>query len=157
MLAGTADIASLLHRPRRQDYRECPHFRPSLLRAASEGVNGAIMPTPQSELIERLRVLLTGEPSTREVSMFGGRPFMVNEKMVVSALKEGALLVRVPPDEHDELTTHPGAEQAEMGVGRSMGPGWVSVSASAIDTDERLSFWLTVALDYNRTTATSHR
>ncbi|HLR96816.1 MAG TPA: TfoX/Sxy family protein [Jiangellaceae bacterium] len=115
------------------------------------------MPTPQSELIERLRVLLTGEPSTREVSMFGGRSFMVNEKMVVSALKEGALLVRVPPDEHDELTTHPGAEQAEMGVGRSMGPGWVSVSASAIDTDERLSFWLTVALDYNRTTATSHR
>ncbi|MGH3585829.1 MAG: hypothetical protein ACRDQ0_05860, partial [Pseudonocardia sp.] len=77
------------------------------------------MLTQQAELIERLCALLAGEPSTREVSMFGGRSFMVNEKMVVSALKEGALLVRVPADQHDALITQPGAEQAEMGVGRS--------------------------------------
>jgi TfoX/Sxy family transcriptional regulator of competence genes len=109
------------------------------------------MTTPRSDLIERLRALLAGEPSTREVSMFGGRSFMVNDKMVVSALKEGALLVRVPADRHDELTEQPGAEQAEMGTGRSMGPGWISVHAKAIDTEERLSFWLDVALDHNRT------
>ncbi|MQA78040.1 MAG: hypothetical protein GEV10_06105 [Streptosporangiales bacterium] len=113
--------------------------------------------TPQSELIERLRTLLADEPSTREVAMFGGRSFMVNEKMVVSALKTGDLLVRIPAKRHDELTAHPGATQAEMGAGRSMGPGWISVSAQSIDTEARLSFWLDVALDYNRTTAGNRR
>lgn len=49
----------------------------------------------QSELIERLRALLSGEPSTREVSMFGGRSFMVNDKMVVSARTGGELLVQI--------------------------------------------------------------
>lgn len=104
----------------------------------------------QSDLIEHLRELLAAEPSTREVSMFGGRSFMVRDKMVVSALKDGDLLVRISADRHDELTEEPGAAQAEMGTGRTMGPGWIQVSASAIDTDEGLTKWLTVALDYNR-------
>jgi hypothetical protein len=85
--------------------------------------------------------------------MFGGRSFMVDEKLVVSALKGGDLLVRVPAERHDELLAQPGAEQAEMGTGRSMGPGWISVSARTIDADERLAFWLDLALDHNRTTA----
>lgn len=106
--------------------------------------------TQQADLIERLRALLAGERSTREVSMFGGRSFMVNEKMVVSALKAGDLLVRVPAGRHADLIAQPGAEQAEMGAGRSMGPGWISVSAQSIGTDERLSFWLDVALEHNR-------
>lgn len=111
------------------------------------------METQQSDLIERLRILLTDKPSTREVSMFGGRSFMVNDKMVVSALKDGDLLVRIPAERHGELTEHPGALPAEMGAGRSMGPGWISVSAQSIDADEDLLFWLTVALDYNQATA----
>ncbi len=109
--------------------------------------------TRQSALIERLRVLLAGEPSTREVSMFGGRSFMVDEKMVVSAWKDGSLLVRVSSDRHDELTALPGAEQAEMGAARSMGPGWIAVSAASIDTAARLSFWLDIALTHNRATS----
>lgn len=98
----------------------------------------------QADLIERLRALLANEPSTREVSMFGGRSFMVNDKMVASALKDGDLLVRVPAERHAELTAQPGATQAEMGAGRTMGPGWISLSAQSISTDERLSFWLEV-------------
>ncbi len=107
--------------------------------------------TQQSELIERLRTLLADEPSTREVAMFGGRSFMVDEKLVVSAQKGGHLLVRVPADRHDELVALPGVTQAEMGAGRPMGPGWISVSARSIDDNERLAFWLDVALQYNRT------
>ncbi|WP_232847685.1 TfoX/Sxy family protein [Occultella kanbiaonis] len=106
--------------------------------------------SPQSELIDRLRDLLAGEPSTREVAMFGGRSFMVNDAMVVSALKPGDLLVRVPAERHDELLARPGAEQAEMGAGRTMGPGWISVSASHLDTAAALSEWLEVALAHNR-------
>ncbi len=109
------------------------------------------MEPQQSELIERLRTLLADEPSTREVAMFGGRSFMVDEKMVVSALRQGDLLVRIPAERHDELLAQPGAVQAEMGTGRSMGPGWISVSARSIDSYEQLAFWLDVALQYNRT------
>lgn len=105
--------------------------------------------TQQADLIERLRALLAEEPSTREVSMFGGRSFMVNDKMVASALKEGDLLVRVDAERHGELTGQRGATQAEMGAGRDMGPGWIAVSAASIASHEGLSFWLDVALDYN--------
>ncbi|GAA4284164.1 hypothetical protein GCM10022261_16950 [Brevibacterium daeguense] len=82
--------------------------------------------------------------------MFGGRSFMVNEKMAFSAAKDGGLLVRVPPDRHAALLSVPGARQAEMGAGRDMGPGWIAVGAESIDDDESLSFWFAVAMDFNR-------
>lgn len=82
--------------------------------------------------------------------MFGGRSFMVRDRMVVSALKDGDLLVRVPADRHDQLTDRPGASQAEMGAGRTMGPGWILVSAASLATADGLAFWLTAALDYNQ-------
>lgn len=109
------------------------------------------MTVEQTALIERIRGLLAGEPQVRalrEVSMFGGRSFMVNEKMVVSALKHGGLLVRVAAEEHDELLSRPGAVQAEMGAGRDMGPGWIEVSPEAL-AGEGLAGWIRIALDYN--------
>lgn len=81
--------------------------------------------------------------------MFGGLSFMVNEKMVVSVLRDGDLLVRVDPGRNEELVALPGAGQAEMGAGRTMGPGWIHVAGDAIATEERLSFWIAVALAYN--------
>ena len=109
------------------------------------------MTQQQADLIERVRALLTDEPSTREVAMFGGRSFMVNEKMVASARDGGDLLVRVAAERDDELRQVPGATRAEMGAGRNMGPGWISVAAESITNDERLSFWLDVALEHNLT------
>ena len=76
------------------------------------------MTAAQSALIDRLRALLADEPVLREVSMFGGRSFMVNEKMLVSALQDGGLLVRVDVEQHDELLREPGAAQAEGVPGR---------------------------------------
>lgn len=82
--------------------------------------------------------------------MFGGRSIMINEKMILSASKDGGLLVRVDADRHRELLERPGATQAEMGSGRDMGPGWIQVAAAAIDGDEALSGWIAVALEQNR-------
>ncbi|GAB3057752.1 TfoX/Sxy family protein [Sediminivirga luteola] len=109
------------------------------------------MTPEQTSLVERVRSLIADEPLVREVSMFGGRSVMVNEKMIVSALKNGGLLVRVDAGRHDELLERPGAVQAEMGPGRDMGPGWIEVSAEAISDDERLSSWIGIAMDHNRT------
>lgn len=108
------------------------------------------MTPEQSALVERVRALIADEPVVREVSMFGGRSIMVNEKMIVSALKDGGLLVRVDADRHDELLDKPGAAQAEMGPGRDMGPGWIEVSADSIGKGERLASWVEIAMDHNR-------
>ncbi|RBP63636.1 TfoX-like protein [Brevibacterium sanguinis] len=115
------------------------------------------MTPEQNVLIERLRVMLVDEPVVREVSMFGGRSVMVNEKMIVSALKDGGLLVRVDGDRHDKLLTRRGAIQAEMGPGRDMGPGWIEVAADAISDDEQLATWVEIAMDYNRLVTGVHR
>ena len=85
--------------------------------------------------------------------MFGGRSFMVDEKLVVSALKAGDLLVRIPSARHAELTGRAGVRQAEMGTGRSMGPGWVHVDSNVITTEESLADWVAIALERNRSPA----
>jgi hypothetical protein len=111
------------------------------------------MTTPrQAALVERLRALLAAEPSVRVVPMFGGRSFMLDDRMVVSALKNGDLRVRAGAHRHDELVARPGARRAEMGTGRAMGPGWIHVDAAAV-ADDGLADWLGVALDHHRATA----
>jgi len=103
----------------------------------------------QADVVARLRALLVGEP-VRELSMFGGLSFMVGDKMLANVRKDGDLLLRVDADRHDELVAHPGAAQAEMGPGRQMGPGWITVSSAAVADDEGLTFWTDVALQHNR-------
>lgn len=108
------------------------------------------MTPEQAALVERLRTLLASERVVRETSMFGVRSFMVNEKLVVSAIKSGGLLVRVDAARHDELLGRPGAVQAEMGTGRTMGPGWIEIAADVIWDDQQLASWVGVAMEYNR-------
>lgn len=109
------------------------------------------------DLIERVRSLLADRPSTREVSMFGGRSFMVNDKMIANVRNDGDLLVRVDPQRDRELGELAGASPAEMGAGRSMGPGWIAVSAESIAGNEQLSFWIDVALEHNEATGRRRR
>lgn len=107
------------------------------------------MTTDHAPLTERIRATLAAEPSTREVPMFGGLSFMMNDKMVVAVGRDGDLLVRVDPQRNRELVALPGAEPAEMGTGRAMGPSWIRVAEQAVTTDEQLSFWMGAALEYN--------
>jgi TfoX/Sxy family transcriptional regulator of competence genes len=102
-----------------------------------------------AQLADRVRTALSSEPSAREVSMFGGLSFMVNDKMVVAAGRGGDLLVRIDPERHRELVALPGAGPAEMGAGRAMGPSWIRVGHDAIASDRQLSFWIDVAMEYN--------
>lgn len=105
----------------------------------------------QTELIDRVRMILADEPVMREISMFGGRSFMVNEKMLVSARKDGSLLVRVSPGQQHELLRNLGSAPAQMGTGRVMGPGWIEVKADAITHDVQLASWIEIALEYSHT------
>lgn len=102
------------------------------------------------ELAERIRQAVADQPAVREVSMFGGRSFLVNGKLALTANNDGELLLRCDPARVDELTGK-GARIAEM-RGRQMSEGWLVVSPEAIQTEDAFTFWVTVALDYNRHT-----
>lgn len=101
-------------------------------------------------LARRIRALLDDRPALREVRMFGGLAFMVDDRMLCTASAGGgALLVRVSPDEDPHLLSKPGAHRGQMGKGRSMGVGWIAVDADAVDTDEDLQIWIQAALRHH--------
>lgn len=106
-----------------------------------------MMTTDGAPLADRIRAALPTEAPIREVPMFGGLSFMVNDRMAVAAGGGGDLLVRVDPGRSAELLALPGAAPAEMGTGRSMGPSWIRVSKQALTTDGQLSFWVGTALE----------
>ncbi|GAB3253967.1 TfoX/Sxy family protein [Arthrobacter pigmenti] len=108
------------------------------------------MTVERERLATRIRGELQDEPSVREVSMFGGISFMVDDKMVVAAGKDGSLLVHVDPGRHEELLQHPACRQAEMGKGRTMGPGWLTVDPEPLADAEQLTFWIEQGMQNNR-------
>jgi TfoX/Sxy family transcriptional regulator of competence genes len=102
------------------------------------------------ELADRVRSALSDRGHVREVTMFGGLAFMVDERMVVCVSGGGSdLLVRVAPERDAELVERPGARRAEMGKDRSMGEGWISVDEQALASDDDLQSWMDVALEFH--------
>ena len=113
--------------------------------------------TYSTTLADRVREALAARPPVREVKMFGGLAFMVNEAMVVCVMSDGDLLVRADPRRADDLLTARGARPAEMGAGRAMGKSWITVGEEATTSDEGFDFWLGVALEYNDTKTDASR
>ncbi len=101
------------------------------------------------DLARRVRASLADRGEVREVSMFGGLSFMVDGKLTVAVRRDGELLLRVDPDQADDLLGEPGAAPAQMGAGRTMSKGWLSVSSDVLTTDDQLRGWLEVALSFH--------
>lgn len=112
------------------------------------------MTAERDALADRIRAALH-DRTVREVSMFGGLSFMVDDSMVVAAGRGGDLLVRIHPARHDELLDVPGARAATMGAERPMGPGWIRVSPDGLTTDEQLAFWIRVGLEHRTAAPTT--
>lgn len=111
----------------------------------------------QDPLLGRIEAALADESPVRRVAMFGGQSFMVNDKLAVGVFGDGHLLVRVDPNRGRELLERPGASVSEMGAGRTMGPGWLRVEATAVADDDELGFWVGEALAFNARAAKGGR
>jgi TfoX/Sxy family transcriptional regulator of competence genes len=103
-----------------------------------------------AEVADRVRSVLSDRDNVREVKMFGGLAFMVDERMVVCVSGGGgALLVRVAPEHDAEYLKKAGAERAEMGEGRPMGEGWITIDEEALQKDEDLQYWMDASLAFH--------
>ena len=95
-----------------------------------------------------MRSIVAGEPGIAERRMFGGLAFLVHGNMAVAASGQGGLLVRVDPDESDELVRTSPASPMEM-RGRTM-PGWLRLEASAVADEAELAAWVKRGVAYAR-------
>jgi TfoX/Sxy family transcriptional regulator of competence genes len=101
------------------------------------------------ELAARIRELVGAEPGLAERKMFGGLAFLVGGNMAVGVSGQGGILVRVDPDESDELVATTPAQLMEM-RGRSM-RGWLRVAAEDVAGDPELAEWVARGATYART------
>jgi TfoX/Sxy family transcriptional regulator of competence genes len=91
-------------------------------------------------LAVRIRKLVGDRPVLTEKKMFGGLAFLVGGNMAIAASGQGGILVRVDPEESDELVATTPAEPMEM-RGRSMA-GWLHVATADVADDAALSDWV---------------
>ena len=82
-----------------------------------------------------------------EKRMFSGLCFMVNGKMCVT-LNEERMMVRLDPSVCEEVLARFEATPMIM-RGRTL-KGYVQVSIETLNTQKKLTYWLDLALDYNR-------
>jgi TfoX/Sxy family transcriptional regulator of competence genes len=101
------------------------------------------------QLAERLRLLVADEEGLSEQRMFGGLAFLIHGNMAVAASGQGGLLVRVDPEQSDELVRETAAEPMEM-RGRQMA-GWLRVEAAAVTAADDLAAWARRGVTYART------
>jgi len=88
--------------------------------------------TAVDELAANVRAALAGIANVREVRMFGGIGFMLNDNMIAATSKRG-LLVRVGREQQHVALSRPGARTTEK-RGRVM-EGYVYVVPSALTAD----------------------
>ena len=100
------------------------------------------------ELAARIRELVSAEPGLVEKKMFGGLAFLIEGNMAVGVSGQGGILVRVDPDESDELVATTSAQLMEM-RGRSM-RGWLRVAAADVAGDAALADWVERGTTYAR-------
>jgi TfoX/Sxy family transcriptional regulator of competence genes len=84
--------------------------------------------------------------------MFGGIAFMVNGKMCIGVGRDRCMF-RIDPSTHDKVVKSEGCQTVVM-KGRPL-KGYVHVDASAMKSARQLTYWIDLALDYNRRLAAS--
>lgn len=99
-------------------------------------------------LADWVREALKGERSLEEKRMFGGVGMMLNGNMAVAVRGKGGLLVRIDPDDADDVLREPGAKLMKM-RGKAM-RGWITVEPSACADRAAVRGWVKRGVAYAR-------
>ena len=98
-------------------------------------------------LLDSIRVVMKEQKITwNEKKMFGGDCFMVDDKMCFGTYK-GGMMMRVDPEEVDDLAKITAAEPMIHG-GRPM-TGYIMVDPPGFDSDDDLEFWIQKCMEFN--------
>jgi len=92
------------------------------------------------DLANRIRELIAAEDGVTEQKMFGGLAFLVGGHMSVAASGQGGLMVRVEPEDTEDLLAKPHTRPMVM-RGRAM-EGWLRVDAEGVRTKRQLEPWV---------------
>jgi TfoX/Sxy family transcriptional regulator of competence genes len=100
------------------------------------------------KLANRVRELISlHHKKIEEKKMFGGLCFMVNDKMCVGVEKE-RLMVRLDPAKYEEVIEKEGCKPMDF-TGKVM-KGFVFVDIDVLNTKKELTYWVDLALSYNK-------
>ncbi|MDQ6834584.1 MAG: TfoX/Sxy family protein [Actinomycetota bacterium] len=91
-------------------------------------------------LANRIRELLADQDGVVEMKMFGGLAFLIGGHMSVAASGQGGLLLRVDPEQTDELVQQQHAAPFVM-RGREM-QGWLRVAPEGVKDKRQLMRWV---------------
>ena len=100
------------------------------------------------DLADRIRERVAGEDGLTEKRMFGGLAFLIDGNMAVSASGQGGMLLRVDPEQTEELVQAPHTGRFVM-RGREM-DGWLRVDPEAVAADADLARWVDIGVAYAR-------
>ena len=98
-----------------------------------------------TDLADRIRLIIGAAGDITEMKMFGGLAFLANGNMAIAASGNGGALVRVDPADSDALLGND-VETMEM-RGRLM-PGWLRVTGSELE--DCLESWVERGTTYAR-------
>lgn len=101
-----------------------------------------------------IRMSLASEGEVEEKTMFGGRCFMLNEKMCI-CLNEEELLCRIGAPAVLDAVELPGCHQ--MMNGNRVMKDFVGVSLDVFRTIPQRSYWIKLALAFNATAKPSKK
>jgi TfoX/Sxy family transcriptional regulator of competence genes len=101
-----------------------------------------------TELADRIRELVAPLGGVEEKRMFGGLAFLINGNMSVAASGQGGLLVRVPPEDTDQLLRR--AHVSPMVMAGREARGWLRIDVHGVKTKRQLHAWVTRSADYAR-------
>ncbi len=94
---------------------------------------------------QRVREVLEDRSDVVEKKMFGGIAFMVRGNMCVG-VNGDSLMLRVGKERNDELLERPHVRQMDF-TGKPMS-GFLYLSPEGFESDNELSSWIDIALDY---------
>lgn len=94
-----------------------------------------------TQLADRIRVLLAAQTGVVEKRMFGGIAFLLNGNMCVGVLKD-EMIVRMSPEAAEHALSRPGTRPFQVSMRKKPIAGWLFVSVDVLKTAAILGRWV---------------